>query len=162
MQPELIVKFLLLLAIANGAPVLAKRLMGGFLATPLDGGRTFLDGRPLLGASKTVRGILLSLIATALLAPLLGFAWTAGLLVGATAMAGDLLSSFVKRRMGLAPSARAFALDQIPESLLPALACMHLLALTPADVVAIAAVFWGVSVVLSRLLYKIKLRDRPY
>jgi hypothetical protein len=35
--------------------------------------------------------------------------------------AGDLLSSFVKRRMGLAPHAQAFMLDQAPEALLQAL-----------------------------------------
>ena len=38
-----------------------------------------------------------------------------GLLVAATAMAGDLLSSFLKRRLALAPSSQAIGLDQIPE-----------------------------------------------
>ena len=73
MQIDLIIKFVLLLAIANGAPVVAKRLLGKFLSYPLDTGRTFIDGRALFGSSKTLRGILMSIIATSLCAPLLGF-----------------------------------------------------------------------------------------
>ncbi len=68
MQLALIFKFLLLLAIANGIPVVAKRLLGGFLSYPLDAGKTFIDGRALLGSSKTIRGILVSVIATSICA----------------------------------------------------------------------------------------------
>jgi hypothetical protein len=46
MQPELIVKLLLLLAVANGTPVIGKKLFGNFLSYRVDGGRTFFDGRP--------------------------------------------------------------------------------------------------------------------
>ncbi len=72
MQPELIVKLLLLLAVANGTPVIVKKLLGDFLAYPLDGGMTFYDNRPLLGSSKTIRGIVTSVVATSVCAPLLG------------------------------------------------------------------------------------------
>jgi hypothetical protein len=54
-------------------------------------------------------------------APWTGLPSTAGLLVSAMAMIVDLLSSFVKRRMKLVPGSMALALDQIPESLLPAI-----------------------------------------
>ena len=161
MQPELILKFLLLLAIANGTPVVAKRLLGRFLSYPLDAGTTFIDGRALLGSSKTIRGILVSVVSTSVCAPLLGFAWTTGFLIGLAAMAGDLFSSFIKRRMGYPPSSRALGLDQIPESLFPALACKSLLALTFADVIFIVALFSVGNLIVSRLLYKIQLRDEP-
>ena len=53
---------------------------------------------------------------------LLGFAWTCGLVVASVAMSGDLLSSFLKRRLSLPPSSRATGIDQIPECLLPTIA----------------------------------------
>ena len=162
MQPDLILKFLLLLAIANGTPVVAKRLLGRFLRYPLDAGMTFIDGRAILGSSKTIRGILVSVIATSVCAPLLGFAWTTGLLISLAAMAGDLFSSFIKRRIGYPPSSKALGLDQIPESLFPALACKSILALTFTDVILTVALFSVGNLLVSRLLYKIHLRDEPH
>jgi CDP-2,3-bis-(O-geranylgeranyl)-sn-glycerol synthase len=162
MQPELIVKLLVLLAVANGTPVFVKKLLGSFLAHPLDGGMTFYDKRPLFGSSKTIRGIGTSIIATSVCAPLLGEAWTTGLTVGIAAMAGDLLSSFVKRRLGLASSSRASGLDQVPESLLPALVCRNLLGLTFGDIIVVVALFSVGEVVLARLLFRMHMRDQPY
>ena len=49
--------------------------------------------------------------------------WRLGALVAASAMAGDCLSSFIKRRFGLEPSEMTLGLDQVPESLFPAVAC---------------------------------------
>ena len=121
MQPLLVLKLLVLLAVANGTPVLAKSLLGDRLARPLDGGAILGDGRPLFGPSKTILGVVLALIATPLAAALMGLSWQLGVVLAALAVAGDLLSSFVKRRMGLASSSMAIGLDQIPESLLPLL-----------------------------------------
>jgi hypothetical protein len=42
--------------LANGTPVLAKKILGERLAYPVDGGGEFVDDRPLLGRSKTIRG----------------------------------------------------------------------------------------------------------
>jgi CDP-2,3-bis-(O-geranylgeranyl)-sn-glycerol synthase len=77
-------------------------------------------------------------------------------------MVGDLCSSFIKRRLGFEPSSRATGLDQIPESLLPALLGRWLLALPAGDVVAVTATFFVGEIVLSRILFRLKLRDRPY
>jgi CDP-archaeol synthase len=82
--------------------------------------------------------------------------------MGLLAMAGDLISSFVKRRIGLTPSSMAVGFDQIPESLLPPLAVMRLLALTVGDVVLIVALFLVGELLLSRLFFKMHLRDQPY
>jgi CDP-archaeol synthase len=162
MQLELVCKFVLMLAVANGAPLLAKKLLGSFLDYPLDAGRSLADGHRLFGSSKTVRGVLVGVLAAALLAPLVGFSWTTGLVVGAAAMAGDLFSSFIKRRMGLAPSSRAPGLDHVPESLFPALATMTDLGLTLIDVLLVVALFTVGGQMLSLLLFKIRLRDHPY
>jgi len=153
---------LILLVLANGSPIIATRIFGRTFSRPLDGNAKFVDGRPLLGASKTIRGIIVALLVTALAAPLLGLEFHIGLLIGATAMAGDLFSSFLKRRLGLPPSSRAIGLDQIPESLFPLLACHSALSLSVTDIAAGCAIFFVGELLLSRLFFRLRLRDRPY
>jgi hypothetical protein len=162
MQLLVVLQLLILLALANGTPVLAKKLLGSRLSCPLDGDARFLDGQPLLGRSKTIRGILLSVLATSAGASLMGLGWKTGAVVGGVAMAGDLFSSFLKRRIHLPAASRATGLDQVPESLFPLLVCRKALSLTTSDIVVSVALFFIGEVFLSRLLYKLRLRDRPY
>jgi len=157
-----VMQVLVLLALANGSPVVAKRIFGTAFSRPLDGNAEFVDGRPVFGPSKTVRGIIVSLPVTALAAPLLGLPLRIGLMIGATAMAGDLFSSFVKRRLALPPSSRATGLDQIPESLFPLLACRSALSLSAMDIAAGCAGFFVGELLLSKLFFRLRLRDRPY
>ncbi len=161
-QPLVILQLTLLLAAANGAPVIATKLFGGVFSLPLDCGVGFVDGKPLFGKSKTVRGIALAVLLTAISAPVVGLGWKIGAAVGSVAMAGDLFSSFVKRRLRLPPSSRATGLDQIPESLFPLLACRGALSLSDLDIAISVAIFFVGEIVLSRLLYRAHLRDRPY
>ena len=116
----------MLLAVAIGTPVIATKILEKTFAYPVDFGIAFFDDQPLFGASKTLRGIVLSVLLTSVSAPLIGLDWKVGALIGATAMFGDLLSSFFKRRMGLVPSSQCIGLDQLPESLLPLVACRFL------------------------------------
>jgi hypothetical protein len=162
MQPFVILQLLILLMVANGTPVIAKKLLGGRYSYPLDGHLIFADGRRLLGRSKTIRGVGLAVLATTAGAPLIGLGWRTGLVVGSFAMAGDLFSSFAKRRLNLAPGSRASGLDQVPEALFPLLACRNLLSLTAADIAACTVMFVAGEVLLSRLLYALQIRDRPY
>src|SRR5262245_18965643 len=122
MQVSLWLQLLVLLVVANGAAVIAKKLLGVAFARPLDGGAVFVDGQPIFGHSKTIRGIVVSLLATLMCAALMGLGWGVGILVATFAMAGDLFSSFVKRRLHFASSSMAMGLDHIPESLFPLLA----------------------------------------
>ena len=156
------IQLLILIAAANTAPLVAKFLLGDRCAYRIDNGAVMRDGQPVFGASKTIRGASSAILATTVLAPLLGFAVSFGLLIGASAMVGDLCSSFVKRRLGLEASSRVTGLDQIPESLLPILAGWRILSLTAGDVVAITAIFFVGEVVLSKALFRLHLRDRPY
>jgi len=153
---------LILLAAANGGPVLASRLLGGRWSWPLDGGLTLTDGRRLLGASKTVRGFVTGVLATALAAGLLGLGPGLGAAFGAAALVGDATSSFVKRRIGIESSGRALGLDQIPEALLPLLVFGGRLDLSPLGVVAVVALFTLGQLAISPLMYRIGLRKRPY
>jgi CDP-2,3-bis-(O-geranylgeranyl)-sn-glycerol synthase len=153
---------LALVALANGTPVIVKKVAGPRLAVPLDGGRKFLDGRPLFGKSKTVRGVLSSLAITAAAAPLLGVSIALGALAAVLAMVGDLFSSFTKRRLGFPPSTQAIGLDQIPESLFPLLALQREFALSLADITICVAIFLAAELIVSRILYKLRVRDQPY
>jgi hypothetical protein len=153
---------LILIVVANGGPVLFARMLGRRFADPIDGGIVLRDGRPILGHSKTWRGLAAAVVLTAGVAVLIGLPWQAGALIGASAMAGDCISSFVKRRLALEPSSMALGLDQVPESLLPAVAFVVFLPLTFGDIVAIVLVFSLGELAVSRLLYAVGLRDRPY
>ena len=77
-------------------------------------------------------------------------------------MVGDLFSSFLKRRMNLASSTMAFGLDQVPESLLPMLACKWLIPITMVDIVIVTVAFLVGELIGSRLLFKLNIRDRPF
>jgi CDP-2,3-bis-(O-geranylgeranyl)-sn-glycerol synthase len=162
MHPFLLFQLLVLLTVANGAPVVAKRLIGDRLNAPLDGGTMFYDDMPLFGPSKTIRGIVVSLLATVIAAWLMGFSWTLGVLVAAAAMLGDLFTSFLKRRMTLPSSSMALGLDHIPESLLPLMAACFVLPLSALDVLVGVVAFCAGALLLSPILYRFNLRDRPY
>jgi len=162
MPSSVVLRLVLLLFVANATPMIVKQLLGDRLSYPLDGDRAFVDGRPVFGRSKTIRGVVLAILATTAAGTLVGLTWQIGILVGSAAMAGDLFSSFVKRRLGLRPSSPAIGLDQIPESLLPLLVCAGPLSLTFADIIIGVAIFFIAELLVSRLLYAFDLRDRPY
>jgi|SRR5215471_1995059 len=162
MHPVLILQLLILLMLANGTPVMAKKILGDRYSYPLDGNLSFADGGPLFGRSKTIRGVVLAILVTTAGALLIGLGWGTGLVVGSFAMVGDLVSSFAKRRLNLPSSSRASGLDQIPESLFPLLACSFFLPLTAAEIAICVVMFFIGEVLLSRVLYAWRLRDRPY
>ena len=162
MQYLLILQLLVLMTLANGTPIVAKKIFGPRFSFPLDAGTIFVDGRPLFGHSKTIRGIVVSILVTAVSAPLIGLDLTIGAMVAGAAMAGDLFSSFVKRRLNLPPSSQALGLDQVPESLFPMLACRNALSLTIADMALGVGIFFIGALILSRFLFRAHLRDEPY
>jgi hypothetical protein len=153
---------LLLLIVANGAPIIARLFMKGQWSTPLDGGMTFTDGRPVLGKSKTYRGVFFSLVGTVFAAVVLGMPWEMGLMVGGLAMTGDCLSSFIKRRLGYDSGAMALGLDQIPESLFPLLGVWGWLSLSAMGIMATVGAFMAFDLFISPLLHKLGIREQPY
>jgi uncharacterized protein len=79
----------------------------------------FADGRPLFGPHKTLRGTLAAAVTGFGAGLLLGFPWWVGLLSAISSIAGDLLSSFVKRRLGQPSGTLIPGLDQVFEGLFP-------------------------------------------
>jgi CDP-2,3-bis-(O-geranylgeranyl)-sn-glycerol synthase len=141
MDLRTVAELILLLVIANATPLLVGVLAGGRLDTPLDGNRRFIDGRPLFGPAKTFRGVASSIAATAIVAPLFGLTFTQGAAFGLLTMLGDLLSSFAKRRLGIAASRSAPLLDQLPETLLPLLLLQPVMGFSTREMLMAALVF---------------------
>ncbi len=153
---------LVLILVANGAPVLGHVLLRDRLAWPLDFGLRLPDGQPVLGDGKTIRGVVLSLGATTACAWGIGLPLLTGSLVASAAMLGDSLSSFIKRRLGKKSGSRVLGLDQIPESLLPLLVVRNTVALSAPEVLTTMAAFVLAELALSSLLYPLGFRKPPY
>lgn len=117
-----LILFIIPAYVSNSVPV----VFGG--GNAIDGGRRLSDGRPLFGASKTVRGFLAGVafgtLAGVALAFLAGDYYFPSLSVSGKiflataisigAMLGDLAGSFVKRRLAMAPGSASMFLDQLP------------------------------------------------
>lgn len=91
---------------ANASPV----VLGG--GEPLDGGRTWLDGKPFLGSHKTVKGTLFGVVVGTLVGLLQGNL-LGGALQSFGAVAGDIVASFFKRRWNLRPGESMPLVDQL-------------------------------------------------
>jgi uncharacterized protein len=115
----LFLRTLLLLWLINFAPPFLAHLLEDKWNTPLDLGRRFKDGKPLLGPHKTLRGVLGAIVTGMVMGLLLGFPWWLGFLTGLLSMVGDCASSFIKRRWGWESGKIVPGLDQVFESLLP-------------------------------------------
>ncbi|MDO8356040.1 MAG: CDP-archaeol synthase [Nitrospirota bacterium] len=126
---------------ANLAPIIGQRLLRNRFASPLDCGSRFLDGRPLLGPSKTWRGFLFSIPITIACAWIEGLDLETGLVFSLAALLGDSLTSFIKRRLGLASGGHAPGLDQVLESLLPLLLVQQRLDLTLSGILSVVLAF---------------------
>lgn len=107
---------------ANGAPV----LFGG--GKPMDFGKKFLDGKPFLGSHKTFRGFmagivigtLVGLVQTLLFENYLleygtkfQYSILLGFMLSLGAVTGDLVESFIKRRLNRSPGSPLPVADQI-------------------------------------------------
>ncbi len=113
---------------ANMAPVMFRNFFRP-LAIPIDN-YAYFRGKPLFGSHKTVRGFVAGVVLAVLIAfvqSLLysisffnelslfdyGNAVVLGVLMGTGALSGDLLKSFIKRRVGIEPGHRFIPFDQI-------------------------------------------------
>ncbi len=142
--------------IANAAPV----VFGG--GEPLDGGRNWGDGRPILGSHKTVRGAASGLLVGTLvgalqLDPLRGVVLSAG------AMGGDIIVAFFKRRLGLEPGSLFPVADQLGFIVL-AVALSYLLPSKPTweQSTAIIVATMPIHYLINVLAWAFKLKKDPW
>ena len=157
-----IITLLFLILIANGAPIIFSYLFAKKMSVPVDFGFTLKDQQPVFGRSKTWRGLIASVLITGSVAILIGKEFSFGVLIASLAMTGDLLSSFIKRRLKKAPSSKMLILDQLPESAFPALLMFSLSHIDLMQVMAIVSGFIIIDIVLSSLLFRLGIRKHPY
>lgn len=155
-------ELLLLILVANGVPVVISYLFHHRASLPIDFGWVLADQQRCLGDNKTWRGLFSSVIVTTLLAGLLGLDYVIGVQLSLLVMVGDLLSSFIKRRLGRTAGSRALFLDQVPESLLPAGLLMDEFGLGFSQVIVLVLVFIIIEQGLSFVFYKLGVRKKPY
>ncbi len=91
--------------IANMSPV----IFGG--GVPLDFNKRFIDGRRILGSHKTVRGFISGVICGTVVGIAQGRTLQ-GFLLSLGAMIGDMVGSFVKRRLNIEEGGSVPLLDQ--------------------------------------------------
>jgi len=122
------------IGVANMLPVIFRRWFK-FLALPLDGGKLW-RGQPIFGPNKTLRGLLIAGLGGTLIFVIQRYAFLQsdffqnislinyertslflGTLMGLGALAGDLIKSFIKRRIGLTPGSSWVPFDQIDYAL---------------------------------------------
>lgn len=153
---------LFLLMAANIPPLVAARVLGPRWARPVDGGSKAPDGRRLLGDAKTWRGCAVSLIGTMAVGCCMNVAPAVAMRFGLLSMGGDIVASFLKRRIGIAVHGRSPVLDQLPEAILPFVFLRRQLATRRRDVIEAIFVFTVLEEPLSRVLFRLGLRDRPF
>lgn len=146
--------------VANGAPV----IFGG--GAPLDLNKK-LGGKPIFGKHKTIRGLVAGLLAGFVMAFIesffLPYMLPVGILLSIGAMSGDLLGSFVKRRIGSKEGSQIILLDQYPFLVL-ALLLAYPLGRTPGIYgILFLVVLTGVLHVLTNFsAYKMRLKKVPW
>lgn len=157
-----IVLILLLLGISNSLPILARKIFRTKWTAPVDGGRKWIDGLPLLGAHKTWRGLFFSVTGTMLLSSMTPAGSMNGFIIAVLSMTGDLGASFIKRRMNLKNGARAVGLDQGIEALLPLVCLKDRLFISWYEVIIITVLFAVSELTISPILYRLDIRRHPY
>ena len=163
---------------ANGLVPLVGKLKN---LHPIDGGRVFRDGRPLLGQGKSWEGLFTgsligSLIATVemlafpylpfdaspvpltivTMSPFLGF------LLGLGAMLGDIAASFLKRRLNLKRGAPAPVLDQDDFVLGSLLFASLLIPLKPDWFLMLLIVTPLFHITANLIAYKLGIKNQPW
>lgn len=105
--------------VANAAPVMIKPLIDRVGRHRVDFGRKAWDGRDVLGKNKSWEGIaaaiIVSVLASTIFVYVEGNPWWImyGFVSAVGAMCGDLLNSFIKRRLSLGPGECFIPCDQL-------------------------------------------------
>ena len=133
---------------------------------PVDFGIRFFDGRPIFGKNKTMKGFLLGLLGGTVVglveSYLFAYSIFFGFLLAVGALIGDLMGSFVKRRLGLAPGALLPVFDQL-DFVIGALVFSYPLAMLSWKIVLlIFTITFPLHLLTNFLAYKIGFKKNPW
>ncbi|MHA2025621.1 MAG: CDP-2,3-bis-(O-geranylgeranyl)-sn-glycerol synthase [Candidatus Thorarchaeota archaeon] len=167
--------------IANATPVLG----GG--GRPIDGGRVYRDGNRILGDGKSIRGFIVGVffgtlvgvgqfIAAPYIQPLLAQFVTitpemeyvlfisipAAFLLSVGALTGDLIGSFIKRRVNVKSGAPSPFLDQLGFIIMALIFAFPLIMPSPVFVVILILTTLGIHWLSNALGYLLGLKENPW
>jgi len=151
---------------ANAAPV----IFGG--GRPIDLGRKFIDGKPIFGSNKTQRGFIAGILIGTLvgwaqetLAPSVGLergSIVLGFTLSLGALVGDLIGSFVKRRLNLQPGAPFPISDQIDFVLVALLFSWMVEPPTISAAVIIIVLTLPIHLLTNLVAYLLRIKKKPW
>ena len=141
--------------IANSTPV----VLGG--GPPVDGGATWSDGKPILGANKTIRGSITEVLAGTIIGLLQGnlvggFAQSAG------AILGDLISSFYKRRRDYPPGSSMPFIDQLDFIIMAVILSYPFQATDLVSALTIMVITVPIHYAVNYIAWLLKLKKNPW
>jgi CDP-2,3-bis-(O-geranylgeranyl)-sn-glycerol synthase len=167
--------------IANATPVLG----GG--GRPIDGGRFFRDGNRILGDGKSIRGFIVGVIfgtlvgigqflAAPYLRPLLAQFVTitpemdyvlfisipAAFLLSLGALIGDLVGSFIKRRVSVKSGAPSPFLDQLGFIIMALIFAFPLMTPSPVFVIILILTTLGIHWLSNAMGFVLGLKENPW
>ncbi len=148
---------------ANATPVFIKK------GKPIDGGRMFIDGKRLLGDGKTYEGFFVGfyfgLVVISSYIILTGYPsyilWGTLSVIGA--LLGDMLGSFIKRRLNIPRGGKAFLLDQL-DFFFGATIGLYVGGMTPGPYIILCGllIVLILHVLTNRIAYILGLKDVPW
>jgi len=149
---------------ANATPTVFKG------KKPIDFNRNFIDGKPMFGAHKTIRGFLSGIIVGLIVVivqkiislPTVETSLTIGFLLTLGALIGDLSGAFIKRRLNIPPGNPLPLLDQL-DFVVGALLFASIVAPPKMETVFFVVILTPFLHVLTNILaFLLKIKDRPW
>jgi CDP-2,3-bis-(O-geranylgeranyl)-sn-glycerol synthase len=146
--------------VANSTPV----LLGG--GAPIDRGKEFVDGRPIFGTNKTVKGFAYGFLlgSVAALAEAVLFRnyllVLAGIVASLGALLGDLFGAFLKRRLDILPGHPLPVVDQLDFMLGALLLTSPVLNVTVGAVLILVIATVPIHLFSNALAYVLRLKKR--
>lgn len=152
--------FVLPAYIANMTPLIVAKIIPK--RRPMDLGRYWIDGRRILGDSKSIEGFISGVFSGFLVGFFLSD-MLRGFLMGLGAMTGDALGSFIKRRLGMAQGESAPLLDQCLFVLIALLFCSSAgYTLMPEQLMVILIATPILHVSSNYVAYLVKIKQKPF
>ncbi len=160
--------FFLPAGIANTTPVFVNKIPTlNRWKTPLDFGKSW-KGVRIFGENKTWRGLVCGMLVAAITGWIIGQTASSvimspliGAALGAGALIGDALESFLKRRHGIDSGKKWFPFDQTDYIIGGLLFVLPLTSLTLQLVLRIFILYFGLHLLVAFLAFKVGLKDSP-
>jgi hypothetical protein len=156
------VKIIVLLLCINATPAIMMPFCSKErpFGTPMDFDLLFWDGRAWLGKHKTVGGFGFGILAGCAMGYLLGFSLSLGFGAGFLSMAGDSVSSFIKRRFKFDEGTEILILDQVFQGGFPLVMFHNAWGVPLRDSGALLIIFIAAGIFGSRLHRKLFFQSR--